>query len=315
MTARPEKLMREVLISAIGDLMEEDDSIFFLSADMGAPSLDRIREDYTDRFINVGISEQNMINVAAGLAMEGYTVYTYAIASFYLRALDQIRINLALPSQLRDMNVNMLALGAGISYDVSGPTHHALEDISMMRTMPNILTISPGDWVTAQSLVEFVPEQPCPKYFRLDGKAQPALYDGDNMPDFTKGFTHLKTGNRLCFVSTGVMVHQALAIAESFADDVGVVDLFMLDRADDDTLADTLASYSTVITLEEGFLGRGGLDAYISLLISAKELDCRHQGYGLPNAFDFTPGSRFKLHEANGFGGTQITEAVRAMLS
>ncbi|MBT3307671.1 MAG: transketolase, partial [Alphaproteobacteria bacterium] len=88
------KPMRDALISMVGDLMDTNENIFFLSADMGAPSLDRIRETFTDRFINVGIAEQNMINVAAGLAMEGFTVYTYAIAPFYLRTLEQIRINL-----------------------------------------------------------------------------------------------------------------------------------------------------------------------------------------------------------------------------
>ena len=307
--------MREILISTIGDLMDRDGNIFFLSADMGAPSLDRIRETFEDRFINVGIAEQNMINVAAGLAMEGFTVYTYAIAPFYLRTLEQIRINLSLPSQLRDINVNMLALGAGFSYDVSGPTHHCLEDISIMRAMPNVVTVSPADWQTAQSLPGFAAGNPKPKYFRLDGKVLPTLYDSPEHVDFTRGFRQLRQGQRICIVATGVMTHQALKVAKRFGDEVGVIDLFLLDSAKDEALAETLASYSTIITWEEGFAKRGGLDSYISMLIAEKGLADRHLGFGMPDTFDFTPGDRYSLHDSNGFGEDRVTETVKSFLA
>ncbi len=309
------KPMREGLISTIGDLMGRDEKIFFLSADMGAPSLDRIRDSFKDRFINVGIAEQNMINVAAGLAMEGFTVYTYAIAPFYLRTLEQIRINLSLPSQLRDINVNMLALGAGFSYDVSGPTHHCLEDISVMRAMPNVITVSPADGQTAHALPGFAAKIPQPKYFRLDGKVLPALYTSPEQIDFTRGFRQLRQGRRVCIVATGVMTHQALKVAERFGGDVGVIDLFLLDQADDAALAETLASYSTIFTWEEGFAKRGGLDAYIALLITEKDLGARHRGFGMPDAFDFTPGDRYSLHDANGFGEDGVAETVKSVLA
>ncbi|NQV83741.1 MAG: transketolase [Rhodospirillales bacterium] len=315
MTDYSGKPMREALISAVGDLMGRDENVFFLSADMGAPSLDRIRETFTDRFINVGIAEQNMINVAAGLAMEGFTVYTYAIAPFYLRTLEQIRINLSLPSQLRDINVNMLALGAGFSYDVSGPTHHCLEDISVMRSMPNVITVSPADWQTAAILPGFAATTAKPKYFRLDGKVHPTLYATPEQVDFTQGFRQLRQGERVCIVATGVMTHQALKVAGRFGDEVGVIDLFLLDTADDDALTEALSSYATVITWEEGFAKRGGLDACIALLILEKGLACRHQGFGMPNAFDFTPGDRYRLHDANGFGEDTVVEAISAVLA
>ncbi len=316
MTTTPGKPMRDVLISAIHKRMATDDMIFFLSADMGAPSLDHIREDFKDRFINVGIAEQNMINVASGLAMEGFTVYTYAIAPFYLRALEQIRINLALPSQLREMNVNMLALGAGISYDVSGPTHHCLEDISIMRAMPGIMTISPSDWTMASALADFAPTTGRPKYLRLDGKALPAIYEQPAEIDFARGFTQLQTGHRVCLAATGVMVHQALKVAGGFAaGEVGVVDVFMLDCLDTDALAKTLSPYDFVITLEEGFIGCGGLDMLVAGLSRELDLPFRQRRLGMPNAFDFTPGDRFALHEANGFGETQIISAVAAALA
>ena len=104
--------------------MKTDEIIFFVSADFGSPVLDDIRADFPDRFLNVGIAEQNLINVSAGLALEGFTVFAYAIAPFItMRCFEQLRVNLALLSEVRDMNVNLIGVGAGYSYVVSGPTH------------------------------------------------------------------------------------------------------------------------------------------------------------------------------------------------
>jgi len=308
--------MRDVLIAEVGRRMAVDPNIFFVSADVGAPALDQIRADHKDRFINVGVAEQNMINVAAGLAMEGFTVFTYSIATFYLRALEQLRINVALPNQLRPMNVNLLALGAGISYDVSGPTHHCLEDLSVMRAMPNLLTFSPSDWTMAEALAQYALDNPRPKYFRLDGKVFPTLYAAAADVDFGRGFTVLRPGRSICLVATGMMVHRALAIAEAFGPDaVGVVDLFKLNEFEAAALARTLRPFETVITLEEGFIGRGGLDALVALLIADERLPARLRRFGMPNTFEFTPGERLALHEMNGFGEPQIAAAIREALA
>ena len=129
--------MRDALLRRIHGAMEADQSIFFVSADFGSPVLDRIRADYPERFVNVGIAEQNLINVSAGLALEGYKVFAYAIAPFItMRCFEQIRVSLALLSEVRPMNVNLIGVGAGYSYVVSGPTHQCYEDITLMRGCP-----------------------------------------------------------------------------------------------------------------------------------------------------------------------------------
>ena len=141
------KMMRDVFIEQVYYRMRDDRNIFFLCADFGSPKLDKLKEDFNDRFINVGIAEQNLINISTGLALEGFTVYAYAIAPFLvMRAYEQIRINLSLHAQLRDVNVNLVGVGAGLSYDVSGPTHHCLEDITIMKVLPNLEVFSPSDW-------------------------------------------------------------------------------------------------------------------------------------------------------------------------
>ena len=138
--------MRDTFLESVYALMSKNKDIFFVTADFGSPVLDKIRSDCPDQFINVGIAEQNLINVSVGIALEGYKVFAYAIAPFItMRCYEQIRVNLALLSNIRKLNVNLIGVGAGYSYPVSGPTHQCYEDISIMRTMPNMQIFSPRD--------------------------------------------------------------------------------------------------------------------------------------------------------------------------
>ena len=115
MSLKP-RAMRDVFLERIWQSMKTDDTIFFITADFGSPVLDKIREDFPDRFANVGIAEQNLINVTSGLALEGFKVFAYAIAPFItMRCYEQIRVNLALLSKVRPMNVNLIGVGAGYS--------------------------------------------------------------------------------------------------------------------------------------------------------------------------------------------------------
>src|SRR3989338_306003 len=111
------KSMRDVLVETLHQRMSHNDRLFLLSDDLGTPALDAMRRDFHDQFINVGIAEQNLVNVATGLALEGFVVYAYAIAPFLMRAYEQIRLNLCVSSQVRPVNVNLVGVGAGVSYD------------------------------------------------------------------------------------------------------------------------------------------------------------------------------------------------------
>ncbi len=295
------KTMRDALIERIYQRMHNDKGIFFLSADMGAPVLDKLRVDFRDRFVNVGIAEQNLINVATGLALEGFTVYAYAIAPFLLRCYEQIRVNLALSSQVRELNVNVIGVGAGVSYDVSGPTHHCLEDISVMRTLPNIVVFSPSDSYLAESFVDYSNKTKKPKYLRLDGKPVPYIYDESMSPSFEKGFHELRKGQTACIVSSGFMTHMALEISRNIVNTViGVVDVFMLNPIHEESLLEVLRQYKTVITLEEAFIGRGGLDSLVFSLLNDAQADVRVKHFGFKDEYVFKFGSRDFLYAQGG---------------
>jgi transketolase len=312
------KTMRDAFIEEVYKRMHTDDRIFFVSADFGAPTLDALRSSFKDRFINVGIAEQNLINVATGLGLEGFTVYAYAIAPFItMRAYEQIRTNLALYAQLKEINVNLIGVGAGLSYDVSGPTHHCLEDIILMRTLPNFTVFSPSDWVLAQQFVDYSLVERSPKYLRFDGKPVPEIYSSGRRADLQTGFAEVKSGEQLCIVSTGYMTHTALQVVQRLAGDrinAGVIDMFMLKPVDDDRLFNMLAKYPRIVTLEEGFIEKGGLDSLVAHVLEKNKSDIPLKRLGFQDRYVFDMGNRQQLHRLNRLDEQSIADAIKEIL-
>lgn len=314
------KTMRDVFIEQVCERMQKNKKIFFLTADFGSPKLDKLRKDFKDRFVNVGIAEQNLINVSAGLALEGMTVYSYAIAPFLImRAYEQIRINLSLHAQVKEMNVNLIGVGAGLSYDVSGPTHHCLEDISIIRALPNMTLLSPSDWTLAQDLVDYSIENKTPKYLRFDGKPVSQIYDGKERPALARGMKELVVGDELCIVSTGFMTHTALRIADVLRDsgmNIGVIDVFMIKPFNDAEFVKLSQKYRYIMTLEEAFINKGGLDSLIAEVLGRKGASQQkliRKGFG--DSYVFEMGSRAHLHEMNGLGHASITKEITEIVN
>ena len=308
------RAMRDSLLECIYLEMGSNKSIFFLSADFGSPVLDKIREDFPDRFANVGVAEQNLINIAAGLALEGYTVFAYAIAPFItMRCYEQIRVNLALLSQARPMNVNLIGVGAGYSYVVSGPTHQCYEDLTIMRALPTMQILSPSDHVSAAQLAEYCALNVGPKYLRLDAQVLPVLYT-KNPPDLRDGFSLLRSAGSLCLLSTGFMTHTALAVAkelESTGIELAVIDLQFISGFDEMALVKVLSDYSGLITIEEGFKARGGLDAMLSDFLRRHDLDIRLLNLGVRPGYRFDLGSRAELHEQVSIGHSSVKFQIK----
>jgi len=308
--------MRDALIGRIWEAMEEDKKIFFVCADFGSPVLDKIRENYPDRFVNVGIAEQNLINISAGLALEGFTVFAYAIAPFItMRCYEQTRVSLALLSEVRPMNVNLIGVGAGYSYVVSGPTHQCYEDITLMRAMPNVRVLSPADHITAAAMFDVCIGTMGPKYLRLDAQLLPVVYEGEGHHMELGYYCHSSSGC-VCIVATGYMLHTALDVASHLNKEgvqVAVIDLFDLTRFDPGALKKELRQFKHVVSLEEGFSGRGGLDALLFDLLADVCPRPTISNIGVKGGYRFELGSRQELHEQVGIGRNVVLERVRGI--
>lgn len=304
--------MRDAYIGRLYDVAVADPRIILLSNDFGAPSLDRFRRDRPAQFINAAISEQNMVSVAAGMALEGRLPIIYSIATFItLRALEQIKIDVC----AMKLPVTILAVGTGYAYSVDGPTHHATEDMALMRSMAGMTIYSPSEPSLAAALADTLPATSGPTYVRLDRGKWPVVA-APNAADLAAGHRHLRAGRDVVLVATGGMVHRALEVAtalEQAGIAAGVLDLFRLKPLDTQALADVLRTAAAVATIEEHTLhgGLGGLVA--ELMADQRTLKPLHRHAIADNQL-YTYGERPRLHAERGLDARSLAESIRLAL-
>lgn len=256
--------MRDAFIRELYSRAIVNPNILFISNEQGAISLDKFREDLPKQFINAGVSEQNIISVAAGLALGGKKVFVYSIASFItLRCYEQIKLDLC----SMNLPVTIVGVGTCYSYSADGPTHHATEDISIMRALPNMQIYCPPDSNLAAGLVDISLHSSSPIYIRLDREKLPILYNQKD--DFSSGFSVLREGDDACIISTGVMVHRALEVADELRKKsikAKVIDVYRLKSLNSDVINETIRKTKKIITLEEHTIN-GGLGSIIAELL------------------------------------------------
>lgn len=302
---------RDAFWNKIYDLAKENKDIVIVTADMGAPSLDKFRTNLPGQFINVGIAEQNAILVATGLAMKGKHPFVYAIAPFItLRCLEQIRVN----SAIMNIPITIVGVGAGFGYEDSGPTHHLTEDISVMRSMPNITIHSISDNVMAEKIAEQSSVMDSTNYIRLDRMPQETIYSEET--ELSKGFEVVKESSRGNYIlATGFMVQTAIKASAALAGkgvETGVIDVYSIPLPNDDILAE-LKGAKSIITLEEHFLP-AGFGSFILELANSNGLNTpiKRIGIDIKDDYCYEYGGRQVIHE---FYGIDLNTVVEQSLS
>ena len=202
--------MRTTFINTLLELADEDARIWLLCGDLGYSVLEPFFERFPNRFINVGVAEQNMIGIAAGLAQSGHVVFCYSIANFpTLRCLEQIRNDVC----YHDFNVNIVSVGGGVAYGAQGYSHHALEDLAVMRALPNMVVAAPGDPLEVRSLTCALTSHSGPGFLRLNKAGEEVLHDA--VPSLEVGqVLPMRDGDDVILLSTGGMLETALQVAE-----------------------------------------------------------------------------------------------------
>ncbi|MBF0488748.1 MAG: 1-deoxy-D-xylulose-5-phosphate synthase [Nitrospirae bacterium] len=303
---------RDAFWNKIYEIAAADRNVVLISADMGAPSLDKFRKDLPAQFVNAGIAEQNAVLIGAGLALKGKKVYLYAIAPFItLRCLEQIRVECSI------MNIPMTiaGVGAGMSYEDSGPTHHALEDIAIMRSMPNITIHNITDSVMARAVAAMSYNIKNTTYVRIDREVFPDIYSPDTV--FTAGASVVKTGKDFYLVSTGCMTHTALQVAKRLEErsiHAGVIDIYRF-PINEAFLMETLRGVKKIVTLEEHFLA-GGLGSALGEVIIDNSLPVklRRLGIGHDKGFCYKYGGREVIREYYGLDKGSLERKIEEFL-
>jgi transketolase len=291
---------RDIFFTQVYELMKDDSDIVIVVADQGAPVFDKVRRDFPHRFFNVGIAEQQAILLASGLAKEGKKVFVYAISTFMImRCYEQIRLS----QSVQKIPITIVGVGSGFSYDDSGPTHHMLEDITIMRVLPHMTIHSISDNVMARRVAEQSVNMNTPNYVRLDRHIRPNIYKLDD--DFSYGYNVLKEGLEGYFISTGIMTTEALKHCN---DKIGVIDLHTL-PCHQSSLSEIINN-KKIITLEEHFLP-GGLGSYILEIVSDNDLNVKVKRLGLSQNYFYRYGGRQDNRDVHGLTEKSILDAKK----
>jgi transketolase C-terminal domain/subunit len=299
--------MRDVFFDALYDIAKNDSNVMCLVADMGAFSLNRFKRDLSRQYINVSVAEQNLVSVAAGLALGGKKVFLYAIAPFITqRCYEQIKIDLSCMC----LPVTLVGVGAGIAYGSDGPTHHATGDIAALRVLPAMMILNPSDSTTAATAARMAYESSGPVYVRLDKGQFPSVYD--EQEDFSDGLFLLRDGADTLIISTGTMVHRAREVADELQKHsihAGILDIYVLKPMNEKKLLGIVEQYDRVVTLEEHSI-IGGLGSAVSETLIDGQKAVPVKRIALADAHCTGYGDRQWMHEYYGLDGESITRTI-----
>ena len=297
------EFQRDTFIKKIFDLAQKDSNIYFISADFGAPALDQFREKLPEQFIHAGISEQNMIDVAAGLSLAGNKVYVYAMAPFItLRCYEQLKCSLA----MMDLPITVIAVGPGLGYADAGPTHYLTEDFACLRALVNCEVYSVSDSIMSKELAELTYQDPALRIIRLDRNSSPDIYSKYNL-DLKRGFSELYSGDDTCIVSYGYTLQKILKDYDDIANGrkIGVIDFFKAKYVDLNECEKLFTKYKNIVTVEEQTLS-GGLGSLVLEIISDLGMKNIVQRIGLEERYYFENGGRDFLLDQFGLSANRI---------
>lgn len=281
--------------------------IFFVVGDLGYSVVEPFANEFPDRFLNAGVAEQNMTGVAAGLASEGWHVFTYSIANFpTLRCFEQIRNDIA----YHNLPVTVVAVGAGMAYGSLGYSHHAVQDIAVIRALPEIAVLSPADPGETRECVQWLSANPCPSYLRLGKAGEPNLH---TVSGGAGGPLEIIHGDGRCAIVTmGSILKVALDAAAVLAGEgirISVFSCPWLQPKGPDSLA-PLLKFDLLIAMEE-HLRAGG---FASLLSEKMPDGTRIKSLALPESVCGEVGSQEYLRGLGGLDAASVAAVVRQSL-
>jgi len=295
------------------DLARENKQILALVADNGAIVYDEYRREFPDRFLNCGISEANMVSIAAGLASCGKIPFAYTIACFItMRAFEQIRDDVC----LQKMNVKLVGIGAGFVYSNLGPTHQATEDIALMRALPNMTIFSPADPLEVRKATIAAAQINGPVYLRLATAGTPRIYEKDYEFKVGRGVV-LREGSGLAIIATGAILHEVLQAADelkSLGISVRVINIHTLKPMDKEIVLKAAYDTKAILTVEEHTVLGGLGSAVAEVVLENNKVPIKFKRLGLDDTFPAGYGTYEEMKEINRLSKVDIVRAAQSLL-
>ncbi len=303
--------MRQTCLDMVYELAQKDKRVLFIGSDLGVGTLQKFKQEMPDRFFMEGISESNIIGMAAGLAMEGKIPYINTIATFLTRrCFDQLVVDLC----LHKVNVRLLGSGGGLVYAPLGPTHEAIEDIAILRAIPNMTIVSPADAQEMKRLMDKTLDYPGPIYIRVAKGGDPVLTT-DQIPFEIGKVFPMHSGKDALIITTGITLKHALDAAHHLHEEgieVAVLHVPTLKPLDQKIILGYIASVPVVVTIEEHTL-MGGLGSAVAEIIAEANFSPskRFKRIGIPDVFPDQYGSQETLMDYYGINASRIISIIK----
>jgi transketolase len=307
-------IVRTAFIKTLFELAQKDSRIVLIVGDLGFGVVEPFRERLPDQFVNAGVAEQNMTGMAAGMALSGKVVFTYSIANFpVLRCLEQIRNDVC----YHNANVRIVAVGGGMAYGAVGPSHHATEDIAIMRALPIMVVVAPGDPVETRLAVRALVDHEGPAYLRLGRAGEPVVHQ--TLPSFQLGKAiTVRKGNDITLITTGGILYDTINSAAVLAEQgiqARVLSMHTVKPLDIDAVLAAARETSAIFTVEEHSTIGGLGGAVAEVLMEAGQ----HPGYfkriGLNGGFSSIVGDQEYLRAQYGFDVKGIVKTIQSVLA
>lgn len=305
--------MRTGFMRALLDLAAKDERINLVVGDLGYSIIEPFLNEFPTRYLNVGVAEQNMTSIAAGMALCGKVVFTYSIANFpTLRCIEQIRNDVC----YHNADVKIVSVGGGLAYGALGITHHATEDVAMLRALPRTTVVVPGDPIEAEFATRAVVGQAGPCYLRLGKSGEPIVHRKD--VDFQLGKAiAVREGNDLCLIVTGGLLHNVVQVADRLSREsihARVLSMHTVKPLDTQAVLRAARETPVIVTIEEHSI-IGGLGSAVAETL-AESAGCKvlFKRLGLPADFTGQVGSQDYLRSYYSLSVDGILRSIVPML-
>ncbi|HYT19830.1 MAG TPA: transketolase C-terminal domain-containing protein [Candidatus Polarisedimenticolia bacterium] len=305
--------MRGAFFRALLELAEQDERVCLVVGDLGFGVVEEFARRFPKRFLNAGVAEQNMTGIAAGMALSGKIVFTYSIANFpILRCLEQVRNDVC----YHNANVKIVAVGGGLAYGSLGATHHATEDLAILRSLPRMVVVAPGDPVETEAATRAVGAHAGPCYLRLGRAGEARVHSGQI--DFQLGKAiQVRDGKDLTLITTGGMLETSVKVADTLHHaglQTRLLSMHTVKPVDADAILAAAHDTRAVFTLEEHSVVGGLGGAVAELLAEAGEGVVAFKRLGLPSAFSSVVGTQEYLRAQHGLSVESLETAIRSTL-
>jgi transketolase len=301
--------MRNAFAKAVTDLSDKYPDLVMLAGDIGNRLFDRLKEKHPNRFLNCGVAEANMTGVAAGLAASGMRPITYTITPFNtIRCLEQIRLDVCYPN----LPVIIVGTGAGLSYASLGATHHSMEDIALLRTLPNMHVVCPADPIEVKLALADALRLEVPTYIRLGKKGEPIVHQTEPHFEIGKGIC-LREGSDITLLSVGNMLADAMLISENlnlYGVSAEVISMHTIKPLDELLLQNIFINKKLIVVMEEHALIGGASSAILEWGCDQGVYLSKMIRFGGPDQFLFACGGQMQARELIGLTSENITKKI-----